>query len=567
MVEWARLQSGHDALFDPNELTITFYLGIEQLLHIPSTSGMNDVVDFSVEIADVVEAAHPGIIYSSPSGRQRRALSELCLMRATVEHRNATLPSSETSVRRLATEQVSSDIGHPPQRSDAEGLDHLPASLLLATIYLDTLILCHPELQSSFTRYNYLRSPQHITSKILEFALGDAISVVAEWTKTAYKLSRNTVHLFDAKILDHEVPYVLRNVGTNTVLGSGFVPNRPRLATIHAESVPRTVNSIEEFDAADRAGPLDGFLMTIQEATSAFNRGLNRSATVMSAAGAETLLNTVLHLLQWETELMPEVSAEGWDDRAGIQKRVSTNFSNLLGGSWDLTRPGPVGDWARNVANLRNDVVHAGYVPTTAEVENAIETTYSLVTELIDRITNQQNLNRYTRTAVMLAGNKKLEARGCRTRRVQELEEDSSESDWYLCSSRWIAQQLDCLRAKRDGWGDAVPGETEIVLVVRQADLYIGAFEHCPRLGWARNIGDLTPLVEQFGRERLWEKLSYFNSHAGNAYITLQFREPPALDESVFGDKVAAYRLVPDYRVTAKTQQHPELEFRSANDF
>lgn len=560
LMEWIERDDTTEVLHDPDELVLTLYLAIEQPLHMPTD--LLDVQALNPELAELLTSAHPEILEDPETGEQRRPLSELCLIRAEVEYRPATIPISRAATAQLAAEEVGVDIRYAPRLSQLDEEESLEASVFVVSVRLNTLVLLRPELRSSFVDYNYLRTSEQVSGNVLEASLEEAILIVSRWTQVSYKLARNTVHLFDSKILDPQIPYVLRRADNDIVLRAGFIKNRPRTTAIRSESLALSLNALDDFDVANRDGPLDEFLMTMQEATSAFNRGLNRSAAVMTATAAESLFNTLLQLLHWEDGVLPDVSAEQWDEFAGIQARVKSEFSPFLGGNWDLSRLGPLNDWAQSVANLRNDVVHGGLTPSDTDVQEAFEKTYGLVTELVDRLTNQRNLNRFTRTAVLLAGNQGLEKRDRRTRRVRNLQEKASEPEWFVCSRNWIAQHLSCLRAKRAGWREE-PSSSEIVLVIRASDGFVAALEHAPEEGWARPILNPEKLVERLPLSGMEGVVKAAKLPGSAAYITLQLAQGEETRGASFGDRFPAYRLVPGLRITIAPPRDPELDFEN----
>ncbi|KAB1948264.1 hypothetical protein [Brevibacterium linens] len=557
-MSWKELDDGTEVLNEPDELVLTLYLAIEQSLHMPKK--LLDVQVLNPELAELLTSAHPRILKDPATGEQRRPLNELGLIRAEVEYRETTIPVSQSATARLAAEEFGSDIRHAPNLGRLHEKESLEASVFVVSIHLNTLVMLRPELRNSFVYYNYLRTAELVSERVLEASLEEAIQIVSRWSQASYKLARNTVHLFGSKILDPQIPYVLQPGDSDNILRAGFVKNRSRTAAIQSERLARTLNTLDDFDVADRDGPLDEFLMTMQEATSAFNRGLNRSAVVMTATAAESLFNTLLQLLHWEKCMLPDDIAEQWDELAGIQARVKSEFSSFLGGNWDLSQPGPLHDWAQRVANLRNDVVHGGLIPSDPEVQAAFETTYGLVTELVDRLTNQRNLNRFTRTAVLLAGNQGLEKRNRWTRRVRNLQEMVSEPDWHACSQNWIAQHLNCLRAKQTGWKEK-PLNCEIILVIRSADGFIAALEHAPDEGWARSVLNPETLVAELPTS-IARVILDAKSPDSAAYITLQIERTRSVQGILFGERLPAYRLVPNLRIMVGPPRNPELEFK-----
>lgn len=182
-------------------------------------------------------------------------------------------------------------------------------------------------------------------------------------------------------------------------------------------------------------GPFAAFLDLQREAWVALSReGDFRLTSILSGTAAESLFDELLLHLQWEEGMTPESAASAWSP--GLDTRVRTEFSRRLGGSWDARGTSPVGEWSRNVADIRHRVIHAGYSPSAREAHAAFDGVTNLITYLADRLASDSVLSRYPRTAVAVAGNEGLSLRERHTRRVKALQ-DADEPIWWETFARW----------------------------------------------------------------------------------------------------------------------------------
>ncbi len=128
------------------------------------------------------------------------------------------------------------------------------------------------------------------------------------------------------------------------------------------------------------------------------------SSIVKSAQACEILLEGLLGLLLWE-EGGDAPSAEGPIEAAvdalskALLTRVRSEFHVRLGGRWDPTSDGPVGNWSRLIAGPRNRIVHRGYRPRAAEAGDALEAVNKLDSYVSDLIA--AHAKQFPRTALM----------------------------------------------------------------------------------------------------------------------------------------------------------------------
>ena len=80
--------------------------------------------------------------------------------------------------------------------------------------------------------------------------------------------------------------------------------------------------------------------------------------------------DTTLAAMLWEEGLAPADAAEHWGT-SSVTRRIKRLYANRLGGNWDLEGTGPVADWRRQIADVRNSAIHTGREVTSAEVNAA----------------------------------------------------------------------------------------------------------------------------------------------------------------------------------------------------
>ena len=167
--------------------------------------------------------------------------------------------------------------------------------------------------------------------------------------------------------------------------------------------------------------------------------------------------------------MTPEASAHGWPDT--LMTRVKTLYARRIGGDWDPSGRGPVGWWAREVAGVRNRVVHAGYSPSREEAERSLVVVEDLLCYICDRLVYGPNLRKYPRTASNLLNREGFERRNRYPRWLQKLQEDPSEPQWYERFGSWYAAQT---RLLADTETPRVPEEQrcEVLAIFDSEDRY-----------------------------------------------------------------------------------------------
>ena len=107
-----------------------------------------------------------------------------------------------------------------------------------------------------------------------------------------------------------------------------------------------------------------------------------------------------------------------------------------------MDEPGAIHDWFKQVASLRNRVVHSGYDPSFTEAAAASQAASALATSLGDLLAS--NTESYPRTALILPGKLGVQRRGKWHKRLDELHSDASEVNWVSTFASWGTAMQRC---------------------------------------------------------------------------------------------------------------------------
>ena len=134
-------------------------------------------------------------------------------------------------------------------------------------------------------------------------------------------------------------------------------------------------------------------------------------SVVQVAIAAEVFLDAILGLMMWEEALGGAISV---GDAASafsrdLTPRLRNEYSSRLGGDWSLTGPNLL-PWERDVASVRNRVVHGGYRPGRNEAADAMNALTTLEHFAGDRLAKR--FASYHRTGWMFLGAAGFERRG-----------------------------------------------------------------------------------------------------------------------------------------------------------
>lgn len=163
--------------------------------------------------------------------------------------------------------------------------------------------------------------------------------------------------------------------------------------------------------------------------------------TVIAAYTAcEVLLNTALLMMAWEEGKTRDETRAWFEARLQFMNRVSREVQPRLGGNWaNPPRKSPMGQ-LEMLSDVRQKVVHLGYLPTEKEAQEALEALHVLE-EFVKQRFAEKRLT-YPRTCLLLNGEPGLRRRGLWDPGIQKWIEDhaEAESEWGVTYRLWRDQ-------------------------------------------------------------------------------------------------------------------------------
>lgn len=187
--------------------------------------------------------------------------------------------------------------------------------------------------------------------------------------------------------------------------------------------------------------------------------GSNAAAGLFVAIAAEALLTELFLLLSWEEAADLRKTAEVLGERENISKRLLNELAGKLKGDWDRNGQGPLGNWQRNISNLRNDVAHAGKLPSEAEIELAMKTLTALETYAGDLLAKV--FRRYPQVTEIFLGNDGLERRN----RLKAWQKFSPTVQFPVHASELFTRWKDEVQRVRSGPNEGIVEKSKTVVV------------------------------------------------------------------------------------------------------
>ena len=190
-------------------------------------------------------------------------------------------------------------------------------------------------------------------------------------------------------------------------------------------------------------------------------------ACILYASACETLIDELLQHLLWEQGLTPHEAAERFlKGKPGRRQQKSVTalmmyelYPVLTGQSWrkvKLREDNAVADWHRNVASIRNGVIHGG-VAVDASMIRDTQTAVATLNEFLAQKLFEAR-ERFPRTTLAFLGEQELQIRG-EWERFLGLEPSlRSMSDRMKRFRRW-SNYLATFRKFPDLYGSPVRGE------------------------------------------------------------------------------------------------------------
>lgn len=183
---------------------------------------------------------------------------------------------------------------------------------------------------------------------------------------------------------------------------------------------PRDLAQLEwHMDCLRRAHPMARFWERMLPAYAAFDDGDFTGATLDAAIAVEMLIDATLALALWDSGV-PADSAYKRKDRGSIVGKVRTRVASALGDDpslWDTEAATPASRWKRELADLRNHLVHDGYSAGRDDALRGVESAENLIAFVEGRVL--EAVDRRPRAALMILGEPAIRRAGRWTPRVQ----------------------------------------------------------------------------------------------------------------------------------------------------
>lgn len=161
--------------------------------------------------------------------------------------------------------------------------------------------------------------------------------------------------------------------------------------------------------------------------------GNRRAAATFLYTSGEVFLNNLLTFMLWEESRSPNWAAREVFHRKYLATRLRVHYHDRLGGIW---HDGPVQRWLGTTARLRHSVVHAGYEPTSDDIQAARDAEAELRKFVGSRLTTPAVMKRFPRTVTTVLGPNSIPASALKDR-LEAFSNSPDEPPWVLRFDRW----------------------------------------------------------------------------------------------------------------------------------
>lgn len=166
--------------------------------------------------------------------------------------------------------------------------------------------------------------------------------------------------------------------------------------------------------------------------------GQRDNSVVLASTAAEALVDNTLTAIAWDCGMSPEQAAKAYYKGQGLRQRIRIHLADLLGGDWDPKGGGPVAKWDRELARLRNKVVHEGYLPSRDEAVAALEALRAFERHVIARVAAKSA--DYRKAAALIVARRGLEDHGMYTPDYRRWLEQDAPDDLMEAYLSWRAE-------------------------------------------------------------------------------------------------------------------------------
>ncbi len=237
----------------------------------------------------------------------------------------------------------------------------------------------------------------------LSDALDEAIESIRDFQLYYHLETKVLIRRLTRKALPQIIPVLRRPFGDPSVAEPTIMLVNEGGASSLAAAVPEvSTERLNNLLQQTRHRPADifkTFIVMRQEARLAFLGGDYTAASLFCGISAEALLTELILMLLWEEDEPLDKVAGLFGTRDNISNDLLNAVAQRLHGNWDRNGTGPIGQWQKEVADLRNRVAHLGTVPSEAEIQAAFDAVQLLERFVGDRLVERRNFTRYSQTA------------------------------------------------------------------------------------------------------------------------------------------------------------------------
>lgn len=270
-----------------------------------------------------------------------------------------------------------------------------------------------PSLPLAHTTVEMICVLEHNQPDPVNYALERAIKVVRDFQTYYHLITKTPVRMLTRKLLPPLIPIIRRSFPELDTWEPEILHVNDGginfLAASTPTLTPEQLQVLLQHNRAARAEVFTSFLLMRQEAMLSYATGSNSAAALFVAIAAETLLTELFLLLSWEEAADLNETADVLRQRDSISKLLLNQLAFRLKGSWDRNGNGPIGEWQRSIADLRNAVVHTGKIPNEVEIDSAMQALTALETHVGDQLAKA--FKSYPLATEMFLGNEGLARR------------------------------------------------------------------------------------------------------------------------------------------------------------
>lgn len=252
-------------------------------------------------------------------------------------------------------------------------------------------------------------------------AFDQALDKIRALQRSYAIVTKHLVPLISLAEMPMGIPYAIRTVEFNETkpvwpkISGLFLTNFTnsyieQLSFNYVDINTELIDDIVHIGDMVNTGPFSEFMDNWREARLAVRNRSNSIACILASTACELCLRKVLLLILWEEGVEPKQAARLLCGSApysrSISNLISREFHHRLGGSWNLQDDGLIAQIYQNVFQLRNRVVHGGYVPDNSEAKKSVDSCRELYDLIVQRF--ESKIDQYPLIASMIIPNSRI---------------------------------------------------------------------------------------------------------------------------------------------------------------